>query len=107
MTNRTKIRKKISQERAFSIIKAPVISEKSTFISQFSQYLFKVANDAAKPEIKQAIEAIFKVKVESVNVLNRPGKVKKFRGRIGQRQGHKRAFVKLAQGQTIDVGAGL
>lgn len=106
MTNRSLIKRIISEQRAYSIIKRPIVSEKSTNITQFNQYVFEVQADAAKPEIKQAIEIIFKVKVESINSLNRPGKQKKFRGRLGRRQGQKRAFVTLAKGHTLDIGAG-
>lgn len=106
MTNRSLIKCKISEQRAYSIIRRPVISEKSTNVSQFNQYVFEVQGDAAKPEIKQAVEMIFKVKVDSVNTLTRVGKEKRFKGRIGRRQDHKRAYVTLAKGQTIDIGAG-
>ena len=106
MTNRSFIKRTISEQRAYSIIRRPIISEKSTNVSQFNQYAFEVQSDAAKPEIKQAIEMIFKVKVESVNTLTRPGKEKRFKGRIGRRQDKKRAYVTLVKGQTIDIGAG-
>tara|TARA_A100000171_G_scaffold18580_1_gene17104 strand:+ start:1734 stop:2060 length:327 start_codon:yes stop_codon:yes gene_type:complete len=97
----------ISLERAYDVIKAPVITEKTTLGSQFSQFAFDVDKSSTKYEIAKAIEAIFKVRVESVTTLNRPGKVKRFRGRLGRRPDIKRAYVRLASGQTIDVGAGL
>jgi large subunit ribosomal protein L23 len=97
----------ISLEKAYSLIKAPVLTEKSTLLTQDRQYVFEVTKAATKPAIKQAIEAIFKVKVESVNTLNRPGKEKRFRGRVGHTSGFKRAIVRLREGDIIDMGAGL
>ena len=99
--------KTIDLEIAYSKIKAPVISEKSTTLLQYNQYVFDVKKDATKPEIKSAIEAIFKVKVKAVNTLNRPGKEKKFRGHIGHTKCFKRAIVHLTEGQTIDIGGEL
>jgi large subunit ribosomal protein L23 len=99
--------KTVNMEKAYGLIKAPVLSEKTTLMSQDRQYVFEVLKAASKPEIKRAVEAIFKVKVESVNTLNRPGKEKRFRGRIGHTSGFKRAIVRLSEGQTIDIGVGL
>ena len=109
MTNRKVIKSKnhISDERAYDIIKAPVVTEKATMISQFNQYVFETAQDANKIEIKEAIEKIFKVKVDAVNTQNRKGKEKRFRGRLGQRSDRKFATITLAEGHTIDTGAGL
>lgn len=106
MTYRSFVNRKISTERAYSIVKRPIISEKSTIVSQFGQYVFELQADATKFEIKQAIEMIFKVNVDAVNTLNRKGKQKRFRGRQGQRQNQKRAYVTLKKGQTLDIGAG-
>lgn len=97
----------ISAERAYSVIQAPVVTEKSTLVSQDSQFVFNVVPSATKYEIAKAVEMIFRVKVVGVNIQNRPGKVKRFRGRIGKRPDQKRAFVRLEKGQTIDMGAGL
>ena len=94
---------KTSTERIYEIIRSPLISEKSTFISQFNYYVFKVSPNSSKKEIKNAVENIFKVEVKSVNTLNQKGKKKRFRGKIGFRAGTKKAFVKLAEGQTIDT----
>jgi|TARA_B100000287_G_C20673600_1_gene794352 large subunit ribosomal protein L23 len=94
---------KISTERLYEVIRSPLISEKSTFVSQFNYYVFKVAVNSTKHEIKEAIQTLFKVEVKSVNTLNQKGKVKKFRGKLGVRPGIKKAFVKLAEGQTIDT----
>ena len=94
---------KTSTERIYEIIRSPLISDKSTFISQFNYYVFKVSPNSSKKEIKNAVENIFKVEVKSVNTLNQKGKKKRFRGKVGFRAGTKKAFVKLAEGQTIDT----
>ena len=94
---------KTSNERIYEIIRSPLVSEKSTFISRFNYCVFKVSPNSTKMEIKNAVENIFKVEVKSVNTLNQKGKKKRFRGKIGFRAGTKKAFVKLAEGQTIDT----
>ena len=94
---------KTSNERIYEIIRSPLVSEKSTFISQFNYYVFKVSNKSTKPQIKQAVEKLFDVKVLSVNTLNQNGKIKKFRNISGKRPDFKKAFVKLAEGNTIDT----
>ena len=93
----------ISNERAFEIRRSPLISEKATFVSQYNYYVFKVSKDSNKSEIKQAVQSLFKVEVKSVNTLIQKGKQKRFRGKIGKRSSIKKAFVKLAEGQTIDT----
>lgn len=93
----------VSSEKIFEIIRNPLISEKSTLVSQYNFYVFKVSPKSNKSEIKQAIEKLFNVKVLSVNTLNQEGKVKKFRNRPGKRANFKKAFVKLAEGNTIDT----
>lgn len=93
----------ISNERTFEVIRCPLVSEKATFVSQFNYYVFKVSNDSSKLEIKQAVQNLFKVEVKSVNTLIQKGKQKRFRGKIGKRSAIKKAFVKLADGQTIDT----
>ena len=93
----------ISSERTFEVIRSPLVSEKATFVSQFNYYVFKVSNDSSKLEIKQAVQNLFKVEVKSVNTLIQKGKQKRFRGKIGKRSAIKKAFVKLADGQTIDT----
>ncbi len=95
--------KKISSEKVFEIIRNPLVSEKSTFVSQFNYYVFKVSTKSTKPQIKQAVEKLFNVKVLSVNTLNQNGKLKKFRNILGKRPSFKKAFVKLAEGNTIDT----
>ena len=98
---------KISQERLYDIIRAPIITEKCTLISEYNQVAFKVPYDATKPEIKAAVEGVFKVKVKAVNTLRTQAKLKRFRGRPGQRQGYKKAFVTLVEGHQIDVTTGV
>ena len=88
---------------AYDVILAPVITEKSTAVSESNQVVFKVRRNATKPEIKAAIEELFKVKVLSVNTLTRKGKSKTFRGIKGKQQDVKKAIVRLAEGDKIDV----
>ena len=103
----TKPVKKVSPERIYDIIRSPVITEKSTLVSQHNQVTFRVPLDASKPEIKQAVEEVFKVKVTAVNTLRVKGKVKRFRGIVGRRSDQKKAIVTLAEGQQIDVTTGI
>jgi large subunit ribosomal protein L23 len=91
----------------FDVIRAPVITEKSTVAGENNQYTFKVANDSTKQDIKIAVETLYKVKVEKVNTLNLKGKVKRFKGRLGKRNDVKKAIVRLASGQKIDLSSGL
>lgn len=93
--------------RNYDVIVEPVITEKSTMASEANQVVFKVARNATKPEIKRAVEALFGVKVTSVNTLVRKGKVKRFRGRIGRQSDVKKAIVTLKDGDSIDVTTGL
>lgn len=99
--------KTISKERMYDIIRAPVITEKATMGSEFNQVTFRVPLDASKPEIKAAIEGVFGVKVTAVNTIVTKGKVKRFRGRVGQRSDAKKAIITLAEGNTIDVTTGV
>ena len=91
----------------YDLIKKPVITEKATMASEHGAVVFQVAMDATKPQIKEAIEAIFNVKVKAVNTTITKGKVKKFRGRNGERSDKKKAYVTLEEGNTIDVTTGL
>lgn len=91
----------------YDMISAPMITEKATLASQHNQVMFRVPLSATKPEIKKAIETLFKVQVTAVNTSISKGKVKIFRGLRGRRKDSKRAIVTLAQGQTIDVTTGL
>ena len=88
---------------AYDVILAPVITEKSSMASESNQVVFKVRRDATKPEIKAAIEQLLKVKVLSVNTILRKGKTKTFRGMRGKQQDVKKAIVRLAEGDKIDV----
>jgi large subunit ribosomal protein L23 len=91
----------------YDIIRSPVVTEKSTLSSEHGQVVFDVAIDATKTEIKAAVEALFSVKVKTVNTMVRKGKVKRFRGRLGMRNDVKKAVVTLAEGQSIDISTGL
>jgi large subunit ribosomal protein L23 len=93
--------------RHYDVILSPVITEKATLASEQSQVMFKVARNATKPQIKEAVEKLFDVKVKSVNTHVRKGKVKAFKGTVGQQTDVKRAIVTLADGHTIDVTTGL
>lgn len=93
--------------RHFDVVVAPVITEKSTLLSENNAVVFKVANDASKPEIKAAVEALFDVKVVSVNTLVAKGKTKKWKGKPYTRSDVKKAIVRLAEGQSIDVTTGI
>ena len=97
----------VSQERMHEVIRAPLVTEKSTLASQYNQVAFRVAIDATKPEIRAAVETLFKVKVTAVNTLKNKGKTKRFRGRIGRRPDTKKAYVTLAEGHSIDVTTGI
>ena len=97
----------MTELRHYDTIISPVITEKSTMASEHNQVVFNVAKKATKPEIKAAVEALFNVKVTGVNTLVRKGKVKRFRGTIGQLSDVKKAVVTLADGHSIDVATGL
>ena len=97
-----KLHKEISSERALSIIKRPLTTEKSTNLQQFNQYTFMVSKDSNSNEIKQAIEKIFKVKVTKINTSISRGKLKSFKGNIGFRNDFKKAVITLKEGNTID-----
>lgn len=93
--------------RHYDVIVSPVITEKSTMISENNQVVFKVAPAATKPEIKAAVEALFGVKVKAVNTLVRKGKMKRFKGLVGKQSDVKKAVVTLAEGQSIDLSTGI
>jgi len=96
-----------SDPRHYALILSPVITEKATIASDRNQVMFKVAKHATKPQIKEAIEKLFDVKVRSVNTHVRKGKVKAVRGRVGEQSEVKRAIVTLEEGHRIDVTTGL
>ena len=91
----------------YDVIRKPVITEKATMASETGAVVFEVARDANKPQIKDAVEALFGVKVKAVNTTITKGKTKRFRGRPGVRSDVKKAYVTLEDGQTIDVSTGL
>ncbi|GAA0746908.1 50S ribosomal protein L23 [Sphingomonas sp. ABOLD] len=93
--------------RHYDVVLAPHITEKSTLVSEANAVVFKVANDATKPEIKAAVEALFNVKVTGVNTLVQKGKTKKWKGAPYRRSDFKKAVVTLAQGEQIDVTTGI
>lgn len=96
-----------NQERLLQVLLAPQISEKATMVAEKNeQVIFRVAADATKPEVKAAVELMFKVQVDSVQILNVKGKVKRFGRSIGQRKGWKKAFVCLKPGQEINFVEG-
>jgi large subunit ribosomal protein L23 len=100
-------KKTISAERMYDVVVAPVITEKATMGSEHNQVTFKVRMDATKPEIKAAVEGLFKVTVTAVNTSVVKGKTKRFRGTIGRRSDYKKAVVTLAEGSSIDVTTGV
>jgi large subunit ribosomal protein L23 len=91
----------------YDVIRKPIITEKSTMASENGAVVFEVAIDAAKPEIKAAVEGLFGVKVKAVNTTITKGKTKRFRGQMGKRKDVKKAYVTLEEGNTIDVTTGL
>jgi large subunit ribosomal protein L23 len=94
-------------ERHYDTIVAPWITEKATLLSEQNQVVFEVPLTATKPEIKAAVEALFKVKVTAVNTIRVEGKTKRFKGQIGKRPDFKKAVVTLRDGDSIDVTTGL
>ena len=97
-----KINKNISNQRSLSIIKSPIMTEKSTNLNQFNKYSFIVSKDSNYYEIKHAVENTFKVKVEKVNTIVMRGKPKTFKGTSGYKKDYKKAIITLVEGSTID-----
>jgi large subunit ribosomal protein L23 len=97
----------MSKRTAYDVILSPVITEKSTLVSEANQVIFKVAPKATKPEIKAAVESLFKVKVKAVNTLVRKGKLKTFKGFKALQSDTKKAVVTLEEGHSIDITTGL
>ena len=91
----------------YDVIRKPIITEKATMASEQNAVVFEVAIDSNKPMIKEAVEALFNVKVKAVNTSITKGKVKRFRGQMGRRRDVKKAYVTLEEGNTIDVSTGL
>ena len=98
---------KTAHERWYDVIRSPVVTEKATQGSEHNQVTFRVSTDATKPEIKAAVEGLFGVKVDKVNTINVNGKAKVWKGRRGQRASWKKAVVRIAEGQHIDVMTGV
>ena len=97
----------VAKNRDYSVILSPVITEKATRILENNQVIFNVSPNATKPQIKNAIEALFSVKVANVNTINIKGKQKTFRGIKGKRTGTRKAIVSLEKGQSIDLSSGV
>ena len=98
---------KAVDNRHYDVVLAPHITEKSTMVSEFNAVVFKVANEASKPEIKAAVEALFNVSVTKVNTILTKGKTKKWKGQPYKRSDSKKAIVTLAAGQSIDITSGI
>lgn len=107
MTKAKKAEAAVATAAHYQIIESPVITEKATNGSAHNQVTFRVSRAATKPEIRAAVESLFKVKVTAVNTHNRRGKTKRFKGRLGYRSDVKFAVVTLAEGNSIDITTGL
>ncbi len=97
----------VTEIEAYDLIRAPMVTEKSTMGSEHNQVTFRVPLNATKPEIRAAVETLFKVKVKAVNTLRQKGKTKLFRGKLGRRPDYKKAIVSLVEGENIDVTSGV
>jgi large subunit ribosomal protein L23 len=95
----------MNNEKILAVLRAPLVSEKTARIQENNQYVFEVALTATKADVKSAVESLFNVTVEAVNVMNVKGKNKTFRNRAGRRGDWRKAYVRLADGQSIDVMA--
>lgn len=96
-----------SKAEQYDVIRKPVITEKATMASENNAVVFEVAIEANKPQIKEAVESLFNVKVKAVNTSITKGKVKRFKGQLGKRKDIKKAYVTLEEGNTIDISTGL
>ncbi len=96
-----------SKSEYYDVIRRPIVTEKATLASETGAVVFEVAMDSNKPIIKEAVEALFNVKVKSVNTTISKGKTKRFKGQLGRRKNTKKAYVMLEDGNTIDVSTGL
>ena len=104
---RKKIEFRMSENKAYQVILKPLVTEKSTQLSEFNKVVFSVPVNATKLEIKTSVEKIFSVKVKAVNTILLKGKVKRFKGVLGKRSNTKKAIVTLVPGDTIDLSAGV
>ena len=93
--------------RMYKLLVKPLVTEKTSMIAENNVVTFEVLKEASKPEIKEAVEALYGVKVEKVNTLNQNGKIKRFKGHLGKRSDVKKAMVTLVEGQSIDLAAGV
>jgi large subunit ribosomal protein L23 len=94
----------MNQERMYQVLRAPLVSEKSSLLADaYNQHVFKVASDATKQEVKEAVEGIFNVKVNKVRILNNKGKSKRFNNRMGKRDDMRKAYVTLMPDNDIDL----
>jgi large subunit ribosomal protein L23 len=98
---------KLTREQMYDIVLSPVITEKATTISEHNQVTFRVPLTADKRSVKVAVEGLFNVKVAAVNTIRVKGKVKRFRGRLGERSDYKKAIITLAEGSKIDITTGV
>jgi large subunit ribosomal protein L23 len=98
---------RLTRQAMYDLIRAPLITEKATAASEHNQVIFKVPLTATKREVKAAVEGLFSVKVDAVNTIRVQGKLKRVKGRPGQRSDFKKAIVTLAQGSRIDVTTGI
>ena len=101
------IKNNLSQEKAFNIVLKPIVTEKSTILSENNQIVFLVNINSNKIDIKKSIELIYGVKVNSVNIIRLKGKTKVFKGKVGKRSDYKKAIVSLLKGQSIDLSLGV
>jgi large subunit ribosomal protein L23 len=97
----------LTRQAMYDLIRSPLITEKATAVSEHNQIIFKVPLTATKREVKAAVEGLFSVKVDAVNTIRVQGKLKRVRGRPGQRSDFKKAIVTLAEGSKIDVTTGI
>lgn len=96
-----------SKTEYYDVIRKPIVTEKATMASEAGAVVFEVSMDSNKPIIKEAVEALFNVKVKAVNTTVVKGKTKRFKGQLGRRKNTKKAYVMLEEGNTIDVSTGL
>ena len=96
-----------SKTEYYDVIRKPIVTEKATMASEAGAVVFEVSMDSNKPLIKEAVEALFNVKVKAVNTTVVKGKTKRFKGQLGKRKNIKKAYVMLEEGNTIDVSTGL
>jgi large subunit ribosomal protein L23 len=102
-----RVETRLTRQQMYDIVRAPVITEKATNVSEHDQVIFRVPLTATKREVKAAVEGLFRVNVTAVNTIRVMGKLKRFRGRPGRRSDYKKAVVTLREGQRIDVTTGI